>query len=308
MKGRRSTGERTPLWVIQRQREAGEYRRHMEEQRKRRDAHPEEFIHTPETPEPAPIPEHPRRPSAPITDAQWQAMTKRAYKCISGFELLTKEASVSDISWAFGPGYLQEVQEARKFLEVASERGYCLDEMAKSQIDAAIFPRFTSVIARPSFFNHGSFSLRARVSHVKMVSPWWRRQYDRRIRAGRDIRQAERNPASEGELLKALEKIRWPAGIKCPRCDSDRVGVITSRAMWSCRCCRYQFHVLTRTVLHKSRGSIRESLGQGSEVQLAETGFQKRRHAAARLIVEADNLVKHAANLERQYSPRKVTI
>jgi transposase-like protein len=53
-----------------------------------------------------------------------------------------------------------------------------------------------------------------------------------------------------------LEELRWPAGVVCPRCESERVGYIQSRRKYHCRDCRYQFRCTAGTVLHDSHLSI----------------------------------------------------
>lgn len=49
-----------------------------------------------------------------------------------------------------------------------------------------------------------------------------------------------------------LEALRWPKGVRCPRCDSEKVSRIVARAQYDCDSCRYQFSVRVGTVLHDS--------------------------------------------------------
>jgi transposase-like protein len=49
-----------------------------------------------------------------------------------------------------------------------------------------------------------------------------------------------------------LEALRWPDGVRCPRCDSDEIGRLPARRKFYCRGCRYHFSVTAGTVFHNS--------------------------------------------------------
>lgn len=50
-----------------------------------------------------------------------------------------------------------------------------------------------------------------------------------------------------------LERLRWPNGVRCPRCDGRRrVCRIEERAQFECGGCGYQFSVRAGTILHAS--------------------------------------------------------
>jgi transposase-like protein len=49
-----------------------------------------------------------------------------------------------------------------------------------------------------------------------------------------------------------LEHIRWPDGIRCPRCGSDKISRIKDRGQFDCDTCRYQFSVTAGTIFHDS--------------------------------------------------------
>src|SRR6266850_5074642 len=51
-----------------------------------------------------------------------------------------------------------------------------------------------------------------------------------------------------------LEALRWPEGLRCVRCGSDRVVRIKNRPQYECRApeCGYQFSVTAGTKLHDS--------------------------------------------------------
>ncbi|MFC2095658.1 IS1595 family transposase [Candidatus Bipolaricaulota bacterium] len=50
-----------------------------------------------------------------------------------------------------------------------------------------------------------------------------------------------------------LRRLRWPKGVTCPRCGAKHPGHISSRKLWQCRACRYQFSVTTGTIFHRSK-------------------------------------------------------
>jgi transposase-like protein len=50
-----------------------------------------------------------------------------------------------------------------------------------------------------------------------------------------------------------LERLRWPGGVACPRCDeTERLLWLESLDKWHCYGCRYQFSVTARTLFHQS--------------------------------------------------------
>jgi len=49
-----------------------------------------------------------------------------------------------------------------------------------------------------------------------------------------------------------LEHLRWPEGVRCIRCQSDKISRIYSRNMFVCDSCDYQFSVKTATIFHDS--------------------------------------------------------
>jgi transposase-like protein len=58
---------------------------------------------------------------------------------------------------------------------------------------------------------------------------------------------------SEDKCHAYLEGLRWPDGIRCPRCDSDKISRIKARRQFDCDGCRYQFSVRVGTVFHDSK-------------------------------------------------------
>jgi transposase-like protein len=50
-----------------------------------------------------------------------------------------------------------------------------------------------------------------------------------------------------------LEQLRWPDGVRCPRCDAGSgISRIESRGQFECRACDYQFSVRVGTIFHAS--------------------------------------------------------
>jgi hypothetical protein len=51
-----------------------------------------------------------------------------------------------------------------------------------------------------------------------------------------------------------MVQLRWPDGVKCPRCQSEDVSFITTRKIWKCKCCKEksQFSVRVGTIFEDS--------------------------------------------------------
>jgi transposase-like protein len=49
-----------------------------------------------------------------------------------------------------------------------------------------------------------------------------------------------------------LEALRWPEGVRCPRCDHDKVWE-TARAQYECAQCSYRFSVTSGTIFHDTK-------------------------------------------------------
>lgn len=53
---------------------------------------------------------------------------------------------------------------------------------------------------------------------------------------------------TQDECRAILEELRWPDGVKCPRCQSDKISSIRKRFQYDCDSCRYQFSVTAGTM------------------------------------------------------------
>jgi len=58
---------------------------------------------------------------------------------------------------------------------------------------------------------------------------------------------------SEDKCHDYLEQLRWPDGVRCPRCESDKISRIKARRQFDCDGCRYQFSVRVGTLFHDSK-------------------------------------------------------
>jgi hypothetical protein len=118
--------------------------------------------------------------------------------------------------------------------------------------------------------------------------------------------------ATEADAYKLLEELRWPDGTpdSCPQCGAaekfyflapkdggdtrkTRTGADTARRLWKCATCRKKFSVLSGTVLHGTKVSIRSWLFAFFEVcqqercQRAGDGPQVRPDPENRLVPDA---------------------
>jgi len=55
---------------------------------------------------------------------------------------------------------------------------------------------------------------------------------------------------TDKKCLAVLEELRWPKGVRCPRCVSDKISRIQQRDQFDCDSCRYQFSVTSGTIFH----------------------------------------------------------
>src|SRR5271154_4188680 len=56
--------------------------------------------------------------------------------------------------------------------------------------------------------------------------------------------------STDEKCREILTKLRWPEGVRCPRCKEDRVCYLESRKQFECASCGYQFSVTTGTVFN----------------------------------------------------------
>jgi len=58
---------------------------------------------------------------------------------------------------------------------------------------------------------------------------------------------------SEAKCRAYLQRLRWPDGVRCPRCDAGKgISRIETRDQFECDGCGYQFSIRAGTLLHDS--------------------------------------------------------
>jgi transposase-like protein len=57
---------------------------------------------------------------------------------------------------------------------------------------------------------------------------------------------------TDAECRAYLEELRWPDGVKCPRCESEKISRLKERKQFDCDGCHYQFSVTAGTIFHDS--------------------------------------------------------
>ncbi len=63
---------------------------------------------------------------------------------------------------------------------------------------------------------------------------------------------------TDDECRRVLEELRWPKGVQCPRCQSDKISRVYVRDQFDCDACRYQFSVLAGTIFHDTHLPLRK--------------------------------------------------
>ena len=58
---------------------------------------------------------------------------------------------------------------------------------------------------------------------------------------------------SEDRCRAYLEKLRWPDGVECPRCQCKTISRIRDRDQFDCDSCRYQFSVTAGTIMQDTK-------------------------------------------------------
>jgi transposase-like protein len=68
------------------------------------------------------------------------------------------------------------------------------------------------------------------------------------------LHEAVKHFADADVALNFMVSIRWPNGVKCPRCGSEKVSFTAKRRVWTCECCpnRRQFSIKVGTIMEDS--------------------------------------------------------
>ena len=65
-----------------------------------------------------------------------------------------------------------------------------------------------------------------------------------------DLMKLMKECDTQDECRLILEELRWPEGVRCPSCESDKISRILKRSQFDCDSCRYQFSVTSGTIFH----------------------------------------------------------
>jgi len=57
---------------------------------------------------------------------------------------------------------------------------------------------------------------------------------------------------TDARCREALKRLRWPAGIECPRCHDTHISTLKEYDRFECAACEYQFTVTSGTIFHDS--------------------------------------------------------
>jgi len=63
---------------------------------------------------------------------------------------------------------------------------------------------------------------------------------------------------SEDACREALEGLRWPDSVTCPRCQSKSISRVEKHHIFDCNSCRYQFSVTSGTIFHDTHLPLRK--------------------------------------------------
>jgi transposase-like protein len=58
--------------------------------------------------------------------------------------------------------------------------------------------------------------------------------------------------SSDEQCRELLKRLRWPEGVRCPRCQTDAIKLATTKELFFCQTCVYQFSVLAGTIFNDS--------------------------------------------------------
>jgi len=58
--------------------------------------------------------------------------------------------------------------------------------------------------------------------------------------------------SSDQQCRELLKRLRWPEGVRCPRCGADAIQLATEKQLFFCQTCVYQFSVLAGTIFNDS--------------------------------------------------------
>ena len=80
---------------------------------------------------------------------------------------------------------------------------------------------------------------------------------------------------NEWTAIEHIEQLRWPDGVVCPMCDSDRTSRLKTRQYHQCKDCRQKFTVRTGTVFERAHIPLDKWLYAMYILQTAPQGCQQ---------------------------------
>jgi transposase-like protein len=69
----------------------------------------------------------------------------------------------------------------------------------------------------------------------------------------KNLREFQRQFATEAACQEYVAACRWPDGFVCPRCEHRRAYRMTTHRRWQCAACRYQVSLTAGTILHNTK-------------------------------------------------------
>ena len=81
---------------------------------------------------------------------------------------------------------------------------------------------------------------------------FWALRFHAVILMDTDLLTLARAFDSDNKCREYLEDLRWPDGVRCSRCQSNKISHIAKRNQYDCDSCRYQFSVRAGSIFHDS--------------------------------------------------------
>ena len=91
---------------------------------------------------------------------------------------------------------------------------------------------------------------------------------------------------SEESCRERFIAMRWPEGPRCARCSAAQPTWISSRSLFQCAECRYQFSVTSGTALHRSRIGLKTWFLATEEIIRFRVAAGYNLHVAAQSLAE----------------------
>src|SRR5215207_5212319 len=70
--------------------------------------------------------------------------------------------------------------------------------------------------------------------------------------APKTLSEAIRYFADADTSFAFVVQLRWPSGVSCPKCGTDKPSFLSTRRIWKCKGCKQQFSVKVGTIFEDS--------------------------------------------------------